>query len=159
MSYQLSLHISLYSPYHLTSLHNTHCTQDFMTSTMSCVTPCTYNHTYCSNIITIKGFMYSRTTIIWTPECQLNHKSLQISEFISINEAHWITLIEHTPVIKYCNEAYSCNRTDTPYWSNNQGFGHTVAIKGLCTELNFNNKMHSCFCVTWILSIYCNCML
>ena len=32
--------------------------------------------------------MYSRTSIIQTPLCQLHHKSVQISEFVCINEAH-----------------------------------------------------------------------
>ena len=44
-----------------------------------------------------------RTSIIRTPVCQFNHKSVQISEFVRINEAHLFiyyiqstTLIEHT---------------------------------------------------------------
>jgi len=44
---------------------------------------------------------YSRTSIIQVPLCQLNHKNVQISEFVWMNEYTelcWNTLIQHTPV-------------------------------------------------------------
>ena len=61
--------------------------------------------------ITYTRTLYSRTSIIRTPVCQLNHKSVQISEFVRINEAH--TFI-YRALLKYSNRTYTySNRTFT----------------------------------------------
>ena len=43
---------------------------------------------YCKILYLYKFLRYSGTSIIRTPMCQFNHKSVQITEFVQINESH-----------------------------------------------------------------------
>jgi len=52
-------------------------------------------------------YAYSRTSSIQTPLCQLDHKSVQISEFVWINEAHWFL---YRAMLNYSNTTYICDR-------------------------------------------------
>ena len=84
-----------------------------------------------------KLYRYSRTSIIRTPLCHLNHKSVQISEFVQISEAHSLIIQNYSNRTYTSSSKYSVktvsrtvriiegsdNRGSDNRGSDNRGFG------------------------------------